>query len=248
MAVVSIWDKVYQHVGADLVAPDGVDDDLGFATLAVDALLALGDGLSFEPLALHAEVTCCDAEFRYPVYEPRPTARFHQLRLATPPENVDIPDIWNDLHVAQRERLDRAAILDWFGAILAQPECARPDSGTGWTELIVEVLRARLPEPASALVERDGTVLPVSYLNAVVDYPVERSGDSHWVAGPLKERSGTAPFALRITNEAGDLSLDLSLIWSAWMAEDETGAGPEVEAAMGRLSAMGWETGPARRA
>ena len=241
MTEVSIWDKAHVHVSASLVAPDGVDDDLGFAALAVDALFALGDGL-FEPLALHAEVTCCDTEFRYPVCEPQPAARFHQLRLAAPPETVDIPAIWNDLHVAQRERLDRAAILDWFGAILAQPECARPDSGTGWTELIVEVLRARLPESASALVESDGSVLPVGYVNGVLDYPVERSGDTHWVAGPLKRCSGTAPFALRITNEAGDLTLVLSLIWSAWMAEDGAGAGPEVEAAMRRLSAMGWET------
>ncbi|WP_049564885.1 hypothetical protein [Streptomyces sp. SBT349] len=241
MSEVSIRFEARPHAYAELVAPDGVDDQLGFAALAVDALLALGDGL-FEPLAVHVEVACCDAEFGYPLREPRPTARFHQLCLTTPPETVAIPDIWNELLVARRERLDRAVILDWFGAVLAQPECSVPDGGTGWTELDVEAIRVRLPEATSALVEGDGGELPVSCNGGVLRYPVERSADALWVAGPLAWYSGTSPLQVRIVNEAGYLTLDLSLNWSTWIQDD--GPSPAAEAAMRRLSPLGWDLLP----
>ncbi|ONK15373.1 hypothetical protein STBA_61890 [Streptomyces sp. MP131-18] len=241
---VSFRSEARPHVYAGLVAPDGSDDQLDFAVLAVDALLALGDGL-FEPLAVNVEVACCDAEFGYPLREPQPTARFHQLRVAAPPEWVGIPDIWNELLVARRERLDRAVILDWFRTILAQQECSRAHTRTGWTELIVEAVRVRLPEATRALLESDGSELPVSCGNGVIRFPVEKSADTLWVAGPLDWYSGSAPFGVRIVNESGDLTLDLSLNWSPWI--DEDGAGPAIGAAVRRLSAMGWDVVPGDR-
>ncbi|MDT0445714.1 hypothetical protein [Streptomyces johnsoniae] len=247
MTEVSIRFEARPHVYAELVAPDGSDDQLDFAVLAVDALFALGDGL-FEPLAVNVELACCDAEFGYPLREPEPTARFHQLRVAAPPEWVRIPNIWNRLLVARRERLDRAVILDWFRTILAQQECSGSDTRTGWIELIVEAVRVRLPEATRALLEgdgSDGSELPVSCGNGVIRFPVEKSAGELWVAGPLDWYSGSAPFGVRIVNEAGNLSLDLSLNWLPWI--DEDGAGPAIGAAVGRLSAMGWDVVPADR-
>jgi hypothetical protein len=226
------------HVYAELVVPDDADDELGFAEPAVDAVFTLGRGL-FEPLALNVEVSCCDAELGYALAEPEPTARFHQLRLATLPERVEIPAIWNQLVVAERERLDRDVVLDWFGTILAQQECSQPDTRAGWTELIIEAVRVPLPEAVSAHVESDRHELPVSYGAGAIRFPVERSADTLWVAGPLDFHSNTAPFHVRIVNEAGALSLDLSLNWSPWI--DDGVAAPDVEAAVRRLSAMGWD-------
>ena len=231
------------HTYAKFDAPDDVDDQLVFAAMAVDALFALGDGL-FEPLAVNVELVCCDTEFGYPLDEPRPPARFHQLRVAAVPESVKIPQLWNELLVDQTERLDRAAILHWFATLLVEQQCPQPDTRTGWTELIVEAVRARLPEATSHGVERGGRELLVSEGAGVIRYPVERFGDTFWVAGPLASSSDTAPFGVRIVNDAGVLSIDWSQNWSPWIEEDGAGR-PDVEAAIQRLSALGWEVEPA---
>ncbi|QUH01974.1 hypothetical protein HUO13_15220 [Saccharopolyspora erythraea] len=242
MTEVSICEKARPHVYAELVAPDDVDDELVFATMAVDALFSLGDGL-FEPLAVNVEVACCDTEFGYPLIQPRPVARFHQLRLAASPETVMIPEIWSELLVRLTERLDRAALLHWLGTLLAEQQCSQSDTRTSWTELIVEAVRARLPEATSHGVESGSNELPVSEGAGVIRYPVERIGDALWVAGPLAASSGTAAFGLRVTNEAGCLSLDWSLNWSPWIDQDGAGR-PDIEAAIRRLSAMGWDVTP----
>lgn len=239
MTEVRIWSEARPHTVASLVAPEDVDDQLAFAARAVDALFALGDGL-FEPLAVNVEVACCDIEIGYPLTDPQPATRFHQLRLAAPPGTVTIPEIWNRLLVQETERLDRAAILDWFGDLLAERQCPQPDVSTGWTELIVEAVLARLPDEVSRCVESESDELLIPEGHGVIRYPVERSGSSCWVAGPLATRSGTAPFEVRIVNECGELSADWTRSWSPWIDEDGAGR-PDVEAAIRRLSAMGWE-------
>jgi hypothetical protein len=239
---VSIWTEARPHTYAEIVAPAGVDDQRVFAAMAVDALFSLGDGL-FEPFAVNVELACCDAEFGYPLNDPRPAARFHQLRLAAPPETVAIPEIWNDLVVDQTERLDRVVVLDWLGTLLVEQQCPQRDTKTGWLQLIVEALRARLPEKTGRGVESGGNELLIPEGAGVIRYPVERSGDAFWVAGPLVTRSGTSPFGVRIVNEAGALSLDWSRNWSPWI--DADGAGRlDVEAAIRRLSARGWDVQP----
>jgi hypothetical protein len=225
------------HTFAERAASEGVDDQLVSAAMAVDAVFSLADGL-FEPLAVNVEVACCDSEFGLPLIEPQPAARFHQLRLAAPSATVTIPELWEELLIRETERLDRAAVLDWLSGLFAEHRCPQPDTRTGWAELIVPAVRARLPEATSRDVE-SGRLL-VSESAGVIRYPVERSGDAAWVAGPLVTSSGTAPFELRIVNEGGGLSLDWSQNWSVWIEEDAPGR-PDVEAAVRRLSAMGWQ-------
>lgn len=249
MTEVRIWDEARPHTYAELDAPEGVVDELVYAEMAVDALFSLGDGL-FEPFAVNVEIACCEIEFGYPLNEPRPAGRFHQLRLAASPETVRIPAIWNELLVSETERLDRAAVLHWLGTLLSTRQCPQPDTRTGWTELIVEAVRARLPEAIGALVDSDAHELPVPEGAGVIRFPVERIEDSscretaggsqYWVAGPLAWNSGTSPFGVRITNEAGALSLEWSRNWSPWIEADGSGR-PDVDAAAQRLSALGWE-------
>jgi hypothetical protein len=242
MTDVRIRDKARGHTFAELVAPGGINDQLVYAEVAVDALFALGEGL-FEPLAVNVEFACCDTEFNYPLIEPQPAAPFQQLRLAASPDAVEIPEIWEGQVVARSERLDRAAVLDWFATLLAEQQCPQPDTRTGWTEMIVDAVRARLPEATSRRVDSDSAELPVFYGSWEIRYPVERLGDAFWAAGPLAWNSDTAPFEVRITNEAGVLSLDWSRNWSPWI--EANGAGrPDVEAVVQRLSALGWEVQP----
>lgn len=92
----------------------------------------------------------------------------------------------------------------------------------------------------SRCVESESDELLIPEGHGVIRYPVERSGSSCWVAGPLATRSGTAPFEVRIVNECGELSADWTRSWSPWIDEDGAGR-PDVEAAIRRLSAMGWE-------
>ncbi len=210
---------------AELVAPDEINDQLAFAELAIDALFATA---LFEPLPVHVELACCDAETGVPLHDPKPVMPFHQLRRSSVPEAVAIPEVWTETRVAQNERLDRAGILDWLGTILAGQRCP-----AGWTQLLVEAVRARLPEGIAA-----GDELPVGYGAGVIRYPVERSADASRVAGPLATNYDTAPFNARIVNEGGALSLDLTVNWSLWI----DGAGrPGVDAAVDRLKALGWD-------
>jgi hypothetical protein len=238
---VRIRDRGRGSIRATLVASDDVHDQGALAARAVDALYAVGDGL-FEPLAVGVEIVCCDAEFGYPLGDPRPDERFHQLRLASVPDEVLIPDIWAEPRVGRRERLDSAAIVDWVGVLLAEQVCAEPDTMTGWAGLIVEAVRARLPEAISNSVTSTG--LPVFHRDGGFDYPVERFADTFWVAGPLVTAYDTAPFEVSILNEAGALTLDWSQNWSPWIEEDGAGR-PDVEAAVRRLSAKGWDVEPA---
>jgi len=234
---VRIRDRGRGSIRATLVASEYVHDQEALAARAVDALYTAGDGL-FEPLAVGVEIVCCDAEFGYPLGEPRPDERFHQVRLSSVPDEVMIPDIWAEPRVGRRERLDRAAVLDWVGVLLAERVCTEPSTMTGWAGLVVEAVRARLPEAISGSVTSTG--LPVSHRGGGFDYPVERLGESFWVAGPLVTAYDTAPFEVSILNEAGVLTLDWSQNWSPWIEEDAAGR-PDVEAAVRRLAAMGWD-------
>jgi hypothetical protein len=242
MADVRIRSKGRGHTSAEIDAPDDVDDELGYAEIAVDALFSLAEGI-FEPLAVNVALVCCNAEFGYPIDDPQPPAPFHQLRVATVPETVRIPDLWNRLVVDHAERLDRAAVLEWFATLLADRTCPQPDTTTGWSELIVAAVRARLPEATGRGVERGGHELVVSEGAGEIRYPVERIGDAFWVAGPLGWSSDTTPFRVRIVNEAGSMSLEWWQNWSPWIDEDAVGR-PDVEAAIRRLSAMGWDAQP----
>jgi hypothetical protein len=229
------------HTFAEFAVPEGVDDPMVSAASAVDAVYSLAEGL-FEPLAVNVELACCDIVFGLPLIEPQPAVRFHQLRLAAPPETVTIPEIWEDLLVREVERLDRAAVLDWLGSLFTEHRCPQADTSTGWAELIVEAVRARLPEVTSGAVEEDRGELRVSEGAGVIRYPVERSGGAFWVAGPFVTSTDTAPFGVRIVNEGGGLSLDWSRNWSPWIEADGAGRA-DVEAAIRRLSAAGWDAG-----
>ena len=79
----------------------------------------------------------------------------------------------------------------------------------------------------------------VSYGMGVIRFPVERSKDSLWVSGPLSTHS-IAPFDVRIANDGGVLSFDLSLNWSPWIVEGGAGR-PDVNAAVARLADLGWD-------
>jgi hypothetical protein len=237
---VRIWTEGRAHTYAELTAPEGIDDQLLCAALAMDAVLALGEGL-FEPLAVNVELACCDVEFGLPLIEPQPATRFHQLRVAAPPDTVAIPEIWEELLVSETERLDRAAVLRWLGRLFTEQQCVEGDSRPGWGELIVAAVRARLPEPTRRGVE--GSVLPVSESAGMIRYPVEWADGSFWVAGPLATSTGTSPFEVRIVNEGGGLSLDWSRHWSPWIEIDGAGRS-DVEAAIRRVSALGWAVRP----
>jgi hypothetical protein len=243
VADVRIRSKGRGHEYAEFDAPDDIDDELGYAELAVEALFSLADGL-FEPLAVNVALVCCNAEFGHPLDHPQPSVPFHQLRPATVPETVGIPDLWNGLVVDRTERIDRAAVLDWFVTLLADRQCPQPDTTTGWSELIVAAVRARLPEATGRGVERGGHELPVSEGAGVIRYPVERVGDVLWVAGPLAGNSDTTPFRVRIVNDAGSMTLEWWQNWSPWIEEDAAGR-PAVEAAVRRLSALGWDVASA---
>jgi hypothetical protein len=233
-----LWEfgKGRPHTFAGLLAPDDVVDQLDIAALAIDAIFALGDGL-FEPLAVDVSIAYIDDEYGLACREPEPTSSFHQLRRASLPERVRIREIWTDNQVAQRERLDPASVRDWFRTIFEQ-EAPRPGFRPGFTWLNIGGVRARLPV---ALHDRvTGDLLPVAIGRGTLNVPVERFDDALWVAGPDEWHSDSAPFDARIGQEGGRLDLSFTQNWSPWIDADGAGR-PDVEAALHRLSALGWQ-------
>lgn len=228
------------HMFAELVAPDDVVDQLEIVAQAIDAVFALGDGL-FEPLAVDVSIAYFHDEYGLAWRQPAPSAPFHQLRGALLPERVEIREIWTGTRVAQRKRLDRASVLDWVRAIFEQ-EPRRPGFQPGFTWLNIGGVRARLPV---ALHDRvTGDLLPVTIGGGTLNVPVERFDDALWVAGPDEWHSDSAPFDVTISQEGGSLDLSFTQNWSPWIDDDGAGR-PDVGAAFHRLSALGWQVGPA---
>ncbi|CAM3358333.1 hypothetical protein KIPE111705_04665 [Kibdelosporangium persicum] len=239
MTEVRIRPKSRGHVYAELLAPCDAGDQLALAEIAVDAISALGAGL-FEPLSVDGEFPCHETEFGLPLPPGMgQSAPYHQLRVASLPADVQIRGIWTDTVITRCERLDRATILSWIAGVLAGQRCSEPDTRPGWNELVIETVRARLPDATAAGVE--GDELLVSHGAGVIAYPVERSADALWVAGPHIRNFDTVPFEVTISKDYGSLSLQFSTLWSLWI--DGPGH-PDIEAASRRLSALGWDVRP----
>lgn len=229
-SVIRILDHGRAQLRAEFTAPAGADGQLAHAELAVDALLTLGQGV-LEPLAVDVAAACCDPESGYPLLDPQPRSPFHHLR-ATPP-GVSVAGYWRDAVVTDCARLDRATLLDWFGALLTGQGC----TPAGWSDLVVQAGRIRLPAAAESTAVGDH--VPVKSDEGLIRYPVERRSDGLWAAGPLAAHPGSAPFEARITNEGGFLTFDLFLNWSPWALGDGAGRS-DVDAARRRLTALGW--------
>jgi hypothetical protein len=60
---------------------------------------------------------------------------------------------------------------------------------------------------------------------------------------PATAVSDTASFEVRIVNEAGSMRIHWSRNWSPWIDVDPAGR-PDVEAAIHRLSTLGWDVEP----
>ncbi|WP_157224201.1 hypothetical protein [Nocardia paucivorans] len=218
------------------ISPWGrVRDQREIAAIAIDALFALGEDL-FEPLSVEGIFPCCHREYLGPLQsEPYQVSAYRQLQVASPPKGVRIGSWWRSTRVESTERLDRQTILEWIDTVLTEHECPDPADEPGWTLLIVDSFRVRLPDATAQTVV--GDALAVESDIGTLSFPVESSAGGHWVAGPDIRYAEDAPFRAWIDHEMGTLTFNFYIFWSLWM----DGAGfPVIEAAIRRLADLGW--------
>jgi hypothetical protein len=85
----------------------------------------------------------------------------------------------------------------------------------------------------------DGDHLSLECYAGIVRIPLERQGDTAWVAAPPKLPGIRQPVAISIENMDGWLRFSIDVHWSPWVEELDR---PESPLAQGvaRLAARGW--------
>jgi hypothetical protein len=217
-------------LSAELVPPQEVTGQAELAGLAVRGLFALTGDFA-EPLVLNLAVACFDDTIGEPV--PGGPASFHQLRR----RGVAAEPFWKDTRVTEGAATDETAVLAWAAEALGGRQCA-PETVPGWTQLLVNAARIRLPAGWAPV----GDELVAGYGNGVLRLPVEHDATTGraWAAGPVPGQAETAPLEINLVNDGGVLTLAAELSWSPWIEPDGAGR-PDVAAAVRRLEAAGWE-------
>jgi hypothetical protein len=94
----------------------------------------------------------------------------------------------------------------------------------------------RLPP---SVVSAESSFVRIAAGAGTIDHPVDRRDHGVWVAGPVPDMTLVPPVELRVMNEAGLLTFDVSVYWSTWASDDAPGAAA-LAAASQRVIACGW--------
>jgi hypothetical protein len=218
MDMIRVRDRFPKVIVAEWDALDGVYDPLEVARVAIAGLFQLGAGL-FEPLSVEVALACCDA----PTGTVIDVLDDEHRRLA-----VDSGDAGT--------LLDSDGVLRWLSRQLAF-DCPASGAASGWAQLNVEQMRVRLPP---GLVGPGEDSIALDYVNGKLRYPVVHLDGHHWAYGPPAGHSDAAPMSVHILQDAGYLSMSLSLGWTLW-ADEEGAAFRDVQDALARLAGAGWD-------
>lgn len=221
MDLIRVRDRFPRVVVAEWDALEGAYDPLKVARVAVDGLFTLGAEL-FEPLGIEVGLACCDAPTGAVIDVPED--EYRHLSAAGSPES------------GAARPLDVEGILSWLEQQLSF-ECPTPDAVPGWGQLTVEHVRARLPQ---GVVGSGQDFVTLGYVNGKLQYPVSHIDGGQWVYGPSADHPDASPMSVSILQDAGYLSMSLSLGWTLW-TDEAGGAFRSVHDALGRLSGAGWK-------
>jgi hypothetical protein len=238
MSQIFIHDFPGKQIQLQYLAPNEIETQLDLAKLALDQVFLLSENL-FEPLSVDLWLTYCDPELNdYPLSEPTPPHPFWLLQHRNLPLGVEVTPAWEREIITVGDTLSQTPILDWIAVAFEQSCSGETEYSLGWQELLFRTTRARLP-----VQDMTGTTLCVSQGYGQIEYPVEHDKDSFWISGPRTNKTLTPPIDVRITNEAGLLTLELGLHWSLWTEPSEAGYF-KVEQAIERLLAQAWRRLP----
>ena len=143
-------------------APGRSLDDRMLAGLAVAGIWILEKTL-FRPLAVETTVTCHDTSSGSLLDGPEHPYR--QLRVEDPPTGLDLDPMYARSQVEQTRTMDATAVLAWLERATSI-QCPGPDAAPGWSELVVNVVDARLPVSLDG-----GGPINVGYGSGALPYP-----------------------------------------------------------------------------
>lgn len=206
------------------------------AELALGAIAAF-NGDFVANLSADLSLRFCDEETGFPLSKPCPEHAFWYVRSTAASPAVASSPVWNGAREQSVAALDRSTLRGWIAGALERASRATAAGGMPvvWEELRSHANRVRLPDGLNPSSE----VLALCYGSHVIHYPVERIDGVAWVSGPLVAKSLTSAIDMRVTNEAGFLTLEIHLFWSLWSDPVHPGWN-ELLRATQRLRDHGW--------
>jgi hypothetical protein len=135
------------------------------------------------------------------------------------------------------EQVTPATTLAWLTPLLAQDSCVcSADTLLSWHELLFNTTLVRLP---TGVAPPSATKLPVQERQHTLAHPLVWRDNAAWVGGPVTPQTLNAPLELRLINEAGLLTLDITCYWAVWWAGDSPGR-PLMQQTLDCLTTDGW--------
>ncbi len=187
-----------------------------------------GDFIS--PLSAEVSFSFFDTEYGYALNDPSPKRPFWFLRSEQSPPAIDVRPAWeNEIHL-ELHTLTSSEVKSWMDSVREGP-------GFDWREILIRSVRVRLPWSAG---DRQEDTLQIRVAAHVLDYPVERDGESLFVSGPHCGTVVPPPLNLSLRQEMGVATMDIDVNWSVWTDPGQNGFA-DLQSAGARLRAAGWE-------
>jgi hypothetical protein len=188
------------------------------------------------PLALDLSLNSCDPEFLLPQTT---NPSFYYLRLQDFPPQVEQKPAWQDASVETISAINQESITNWISRLIDektnQGDSPNNSSIIFWQEIFIGATQICLPRSMD-ISENNLTIQRGSH---AISYPIQKINDRIYASGPIISKSTTAPIELKVTTEAGFLSLDINVLWTLW-ANSELEGIVQLTDGLERLRSLGW--------
>ena len=232
MTMIRVRDRFPETFVVELDASAIPYDPVATARIALHGLFTLAAGL-FEPLTVEVILACCDAPTGAVLDEP--DQQYRQIELENAGANLKLRSGRVGSRITIAPSLNTETVAHWLEDQL-RFDCDHPDRVPGWSDLLVDAVRAPLPP---GVVEAGQDFIPLILGHGILNYPVSHDGERYWISGPLTEHAYAPPLRSTISQEAGFLTMSITLGWTLWSDADGA-AFPNVQRSLDRLGAEGW--------
>ncbi|MYW63484.1 hypothetical protein GTY65_05240 [Streptomyces sp. SID8379] len=226
-------------LSCDVDAVDAADaadaTQLGTADVALTALFGLYAAAGEVPLTLELSTAYLDGEFGVPLDSPaRPDADWALHSEGLPPE-LRIRPRAKDQKVRRAPAVDPNGCRTFVADALRRTDRDMSQWPVGWRTMEVHACAVRLPTD----VPLDDGTLPVQVGRGIVRHRVEIHEGARWAAGPTSPSMIQAPLECWISQEHGELDLNVSVLWTPWCPGGS--AYPPLRRSVETLVGDGWE-------
>jgi hypothetical protein len=200
---------------------------------ALDAVDVLR--FAWEPLSAEASLFGVEGDNPWTAL-PVEVARPHRLLVkASVDPGVLVNAMMIDPVITTEDELSRHAIEVWLESALRDVIAGDGRHGE-WSQLRFDAGRAWVGPAGWRSGEAD---LRLHYEAGTVVVPIERALSGAWLSGPRDPASDQPPISVRLTNQEGLVTLQLTRHYGYWLESREPAA-QRLDEIVDRLRAMGW--------